>query len=428
MSTSISNSINNSGQHAQVKDQLMPKGMGMPIHARHAGDPPETLGVLVIGADFQALGVIRALTEAGVPTFLLANERGIAWYSRFARRKARNLDLLNDDRAGVEFLVELADSQSMRGWVLACVDDDSVEFLARNHEQLSQVFQVPVPGWESSEHFFKKNLSYQKALEAGIPVPAQYDASSLERLKKQKIIYPVVLKPSFKKDYYDKTKVKGILIESEEQLEKEYEEMLSLIPPSQIVVQEFLAGGTKNLFSYAALFDGEHMLQGMAVRRIRQHPMDFGHATTYAMAADIPELEQHAAKFLKAVGYRGVAEVEFMLDERTGEYKFLEMNGRFWGWHSLTHRAGLNLPRDLFRMLLGYEVYRDEVDHSARWMRLLTDLPTLARETWRRKMSPLTWLKDFFSRPGMAVWSWRDPLPFFVEVLIAPYLWWKKGF
>ena len=117
-----------------------------------------------------------------------------------------------------------------------------------------------------------------------------------------------------------------------------------------------------------------------------------------------------------------------MYDERAGEYKFLEMNGRFWGWHSLTHRAGLNLPRDLFRMLLGYEVERDKVNPHASWMRLLTDVPTIIQEKWRRRISIAEWIKDFRSRPGLAVWSWRDPAPFVVELLMAPYLWWKKGF
>ena len=242
---------------------------------RRAGSPPATLGVLILGADFQALGILRALAEAGIPSFLVATEPGIAAYSRYAKRKASRSKLFHVGEAGAKYLLELARDESLEGWTIACVDDDGVEFLARNHSRLSQRFELPVPDWSRSEKFFKKSLSFQVAQKAGIPVPRQYDASSLESLRRQQILFPVVLKPSFKKDYYDKTKVKGILVSSSEELVSEYNQMLELIPSSQIVVQEFLPGGTQNLYSFAVLFDGEKVLQGASVRRLQAAPHGF---------------------------------------------------------------------------------------------------------------------------------------------------------
>ena len=261
-----------------------------------------------------------------------------------------------------------------------------------------------------------------------MPIPKCYIAHDLQELLAQSIDFPVVLKPSFKKNYYEKTKLKGILVNDRQQLEREYTKMNTLIPESQIVVQEFLSGGPENLFSFAALFDGQEILQGMSVRRLRQHPMDFGHATTYAEACELPELRRFAELFLRASHYRGVAEIEFMFDPRTQEYKFIEMNGRFWGWHGLTFRAGLNLPQDLFRMLLGYTVAPVQPDLQATWTRLITDIPTIAQQTWRGGVSTWACCRQLLARPMDAVWSWRDPLPFIHEVAIAPYLWLKKGF
>jgi predicted ATP-grasp superfamily ATP-dependent carboligase len=63
--------------------------------------------------------------------------------------------------------------------------------------------------------------------------------------------------------------------------------------------------------------------------------MDFGHATTYAVTVDIPELEILARRFLRAMGYYGLSEIEFMQDDRDGRYKLIEMNPRTWGWHTL---------------------------------------------------------------------------------------------
>ena len=256
-----------------------------------------------------------------------------------------------------------------------------------------------------------------------------YRSDSIDDLLTQELVYPLVLKPTFKKDYYDKTNDKAVLIKDQSELIRQYEAMNRLIPSSQILVQEFLRGGPQNLYSFAAIFDGQDIVAGMSAIRLRQHPMDFGHATTYAEVREMPILEEQATKFLRALGgYRGVAEVEFMFDDRSGQYKFIEMNGRFWGWHALTMAAGLNYPHTFYRTLMNQKTQRLSPNLNAKWMRLLTDGPTVLREVFTGRMSIVTYLRSLSGRKGYAVWSWRDPMPFVVEVLLAPYLWWKKGF
>lgn len=387
----------------------------------------QTKGVLLIGADFQALGVVRALNEAGIPVFLLEQERGIAWASRYVSRRKSKCDLLTDP-GSVDWLLELAKTEKMQGWPIFCVDDDTVEFLAKNHETLSTSFVLPVPKWTTTQKFFEKNQSSVVASECGIPVPIEYPSSSLEELLASEIQYPVILKPTFKKNYYSATNDKAIFVPDEATLIREFQAMNQLIDTNQILVQEFLTGGPRNLFSFATIFDGRNVVSGMTGHRIRQHPMDFGHATTFAISEDNPELEELATRFLRALNYRGVAEVEFMFDEQTGTYKFIEMNGRFWGWHGLTRAAGLNFPEALFKTMLGQDSPRVQPRIGATWVRMLTDTPTVLREVIRRRMSPSILVQTFFSKSHDAVWSWKDPIPFLVECAIAPYLLWKKGF
>lgn len=386
-------------------------------------------GVLLIGGDFQAVGVMRALASEGIPCFLLAPERGIAVHSRHARRQARKYDLLDDPYA-VTYLKSLAERERLEGWVVFCVNDETIAFLAKRHAELSQTFVLAVPPWEIAQNFYEKDKAYALAESCGISIPRQYKADQLESIIEANPVYPLVLKPSFKKNYYEKTGNKAIRVNSEAELRREYAAMRKLIPSSQIVVQEMITGGTQNLFSYATLFDGERIVSGLAAARLRQHPMDFGHATTYAEQRDNPTLEQLATKFLQALKYKGVAEIEFMLDERSGNYKFIEMNGRFWGWHVLTQVAGLNFPADLFHLMLGHEIKRpNPTVKDARWMRMITDVPTVMREVVLGRMSiRREYLPTLTARKGFAVWSWTDPLPSVVEILMAPYLWLKKGF
>jgi predicted ATP-grasp superfamily ATP-dependent carboligase len=385
-------------------------------------------GVLLIGADFQAVGVMRALAAENIPCFLLASERGIAVHSRHARRQVRKYDLLEDPDA-IAYLKKLAESEGLVGWVVFCVNDETIEFLAKNHAELSETFVSAVPPWVIAQNFYEKDKAYALADSCGIPIPRQYTSESVDCIVNANPDYPLVLKPTFKKNYYDKTKNKAILVKDESELRLQYAAMRSLIPASQIVVQEMIEGGTRNLFSYATLFDGERIVSGLAAARLRQHPMDFGHATTYAERRENDELEQLATRFLRALKYKGVAEVEFMLDEKSGKYKFIEMNGRFWGWHVLTQVAGLNFPADLYRLMLGLPVkWEKPTVQDARWMRMITDVPTVLREVVRGRMSVREYWPTLTARKGFAVWSWSDPLPSIVEVLMAPYLWLKKGF
>lgn len=384
-------------------------------------------GVLLIGADFQAVGVARALAEEGIPVVLLETEAGIARYSNAVSSRISKRDLLTADDS-VSYLLELADTHSLHGWSIFCVNDETIEFLAKNHAELSSVYKLAVLPWDITQRFYEKDQAGYAAAQAGIPIPQVYPSGSLEELLSSDPQFPLVLKPTFKKNYYDKTNDKAILVKDRDSLVQEYESMNQLISTNQILAQEFLPGGTKNLFSFAAVFNGESVLAGLSSHRIRQHPMDFGHATTYAVSQDIPELEQLAIRFMKQIGYRGVAEVEFMFDERTQQYKFIEMNGRFWGWHMLTRYAGLNYPATLYRMLNGIETERLVPKNHTTWVRLLTDIPTVLREAVRGRMSVTRVLQSLASYRTDAVWSWKDPAPFLMEALMAPYLWWKKGF
>ncbi len=387
----------------------------------------KTAGVLLIGSDFQAVGVARSLAAQNIPVVLLETEAGIARYSNAFTQRIVKRDLLTAPNS-VDYLLELASEHSLEGWAIFCVNDETIEFLAKNHAALSDKYLLSVMPWSTSRMFYEKDLAGAAAARAGIAIPRVYPTASLEQLLESNPEYPLVLKPTFKKNYYDKTNDKAVLVTDRKSLTREYQAMNHFIPSAQILAQEFLVGGTKNLFSFAAVFDGEKVVAGLSAQRLRQHPMDFGHATTYAESRDMPQLEELSTRFFKEIGYRGVAEVEFMYDERTNQYKFIEMNGRFWGWHLLTFIAGLNYPVALFRILNGLEVVRDAPKINATWVRMLTDVPTILQESIHGRMSVGTLMQTITNHHHDAVWSIRDPLPFLMEASMAPYLWWKKGF
>ena len=156
--------------------------------------------------------------------------------------------------------------------------------------------------------------------------------------------------------------------------------------------------------------------------------MDFGHATTYAETVDIPELEESTKKILGAMGYHGLSEVEFMLDPRDGRYKLIEINARAWGWHTLAIGAGVDLPYLSYQDMLGAEVKQNGFDKDAKWIRLMTDIPTTLGEILRGRMRINDYITSLKGKKQFAVLSITDPLPFITEILLLPYLWKKRGF
>ena len=195
-----------------------------------------------------------------------------------------------------------------------------------------------------------------------------------------------------------------------------------------MLIQEFIPVGPKHLYSFCPFFKDGKVVASIMARRARQHPMDFGQATTFAETVDIPELEVMGKKFLEKINYYGLAEVEFMFDIRDMQYKFLEVNARVWGWHTLAIIAGIDLPYMLFRDVNGHPVRLPLKRNDVKWIRLITDVPIVVMELIKRRMSFMEYGQSIKGKKGFAVFSLGDPLPFYAEILMIPYLWIKRGF
>ena len=86
-------------------------------------------------------------------------------------------------------------------------------------------------------------------------------------------------------------------------------------------------------FSYCAFFRNREAVGKMVVRRRRQHPLLFGRASTYVETVNVPLLEELSERFLRAIDYYGLVELEYKLDPRDSKYKLLDVNARTWGYH-----------------------------------------------------------------------------------------------
>jgi predicted ATP-grasp superfamily ATP-dependent carboligase len=161
---------------------------------------------------------------------------------------------------------------------------------------------------------------------------------------------------------------------------------------------------------------------------LRQHPREFGRAATYVETIEHPEIEELSERFLRAINYYGLVEVEFKQDPRDGRFKLLDVNARTWGFHSISGPAGVDFPYLLYADQRGIQVERNRARPGVGWLRMVTDLPTAASDLWDGELSLRSYWDSLRRTHSESVFCLKDPLPSVAEVLMLPYLVTKKYF
>jgi predicted ATP-grasp superfamily ATP-dependent carboligase len=385
-------------------------------------------GAIVIGGDFQGLGIVRSLGRCGIPVCVVDDEYSISRFSRHVGRVVQVPDLRDQERT-VDVLLKIGRAYDVDGWVLYPTRDETVSAFARHRLQLEERYRVPTPDWETIRWVYDKRFTYQRASELAIPTPRTWfrDDGNVE-LADMDFSYPVVIKPAIKEEFLYATRAKAWRADSPRELTRLYERAAQLVGPSQVMVQEFIPGDGAQQFAFCAFFRNGQALASMAVCRRRQHPPECGRASTFVQTVEIPELEALSEKFLSSIDYYGLVEVEYKRDVRTGEYKLLDVNARTWGYHSLGLRAGVDFPYLLFADQLGLPIERTRAKPGVSWIRMLTDFPTAVHELLGGRLGLGAYARSLRQVDVDAVFSAEDPLPGLAEIALVPYLVLRRGF
>lgn len=382
----------------------------------------------MIGGDYQGLGIVRSLGSQGVPVFVLDDEYSIARYSRYST-KFISLPDLHDARKTVDSLIEIGKRQGLEGWVLYPTREELVAACSHHRAELSEVFRVPTPDWETVKWAWDKRNTYRLAQELGIPAPVTLYPESVEQLTQlNNLEPPFVIKPAIKEHFFYATKAKAWRANSHSELKTLYQKASELAGNGEIMVQELIPGGGSRQFSYCAFFRNGEAVGKMMARRRRQHPLEFGRASTYVETVDVPILEELSERFLRAINYYGLVEVEYKLDPRDSQYKLLDVNARTWGYHSLGARAGVDFSYMLYCDQVGLSVSVSKGRPGLAWVRTVTDIPAALMAIRSGDTSVKGYLRSLKDCNVDAVFSARDPLPGLAEVVLIPYLAIKKGF
>ena len=385
------------------------------------------IGAVVVGGDYQGLGIVRSLGQQNVPVYIIDNEHSIARFSRYATRTFAVNDL-RDEKQTVDTVLEIGRREGLEGWVLYPTRDETVAAFARYRPLLSEFFRVPTPNWDSIQWVWDKRNTYRLARELAIPTPRTWNPLQLEDLDRIDGDFPLALKPAIKEHFFYATKAKAWRANNRSELRELFERASAQVQPGEIMIQDLIPGGGTQQFAYCAFFKEGRAIGSMVARRSRQHPPEFGRASTFVETVDMPVLEEMSERFLRAINYYGLVEVEYKLDPRDGQFKLLDVNGRTWGYHTLGASAGVDFPSLLFADQMGEPLACSRAKTGVKWVRLTTDVPTGVLEILRGRLNLGSYLRSLGSCHCEAVFSARDPLPGLAELALLPYLFIKRGF
>ena len=372
-------------------------------------------GVIVLGGHVQGYGIVKIYGKNNIPSIVIdTTDICIARHSKYCIRflKSAYDTLLKD-------LITLANGYTFSDWLLIPTDDYYVRILSQNKEILSRYFKVSVDSWSTIENFFNKRLTYPLAQNVGVTIPQTFFPGSEQDLKQvySPDSFPCIIKPAVMLDFYRHFKKKVFVCNSTHELTLNYKRALEIIKPEEIIIQEIIPGNSENQFSVGVFAINGKIINCLVARRKRQHPIDFGNATTFAETVNIPELVVYAERIIKAVKFTGICEVEFKYDERDTLYKFLEVNPRTWKWHSIAEKAHVPFLINMYKYFYHGNPIVARSFNDAAWRDILTDMPIIIN-----MISKGVFNKSNNRNIEHAVFNISDIKPFIFQLLYLPYL------
>ena len=360
----------------------------------HSGIP-----AVVVGGSLNALGVIRSLSQAHMPLFVVESTRqAAACWSRYCRFVAtptlKGAPL-------VETLVELGRRLGSRP-VLILTSDEAVDTVSSARSEVEPLYRISLPSADIVHALADKTKFQLLAEREGFRVPRGVAVSDIDECSRIGLLTaPLVLKPADKTLVLADVAERAVRVETLADAQRVARRMLRHAP--RLIVQEWIDGPETEIFFSLFSCDSNGRLLGLFPgRKLVCSPPMIGNTAVCAAAPEAAaELTAQTLIFIERVSYRGIGSLEFKRDSRTGEFVIIEPTvGRTDWQEEISTLCGVNLPLLTYRAEIGIPSLAPPslVPEAAAWRSSLGFQPPhgLLREK--------TKLVDGFLR-------WADPLP-----------------
>ena len=384
-------------------------------------------GAVMIGGDYQGLGIVRSLGRRGIDVVIVDDESSISRHSRYATGWMKVSDLRTDEQT-VEALLDLARVRDVKGWVVFPTREETVAALSRNRDQLLEHFRIPTPAWSVTKWAWDKRNTYRaggRARDSGSARMASSDRGGPGGDRRSAAVRD---QAGDQGAFLLRHQVQGLACRTRD-------ELAASLPRSGVAGRRSRGHGpgadSRQRRDPAALL---RVLQGGRGAcehggaapapapgrvRARQHIRPDGR---------VPEIEELSERFLRSIDYYGLVELEYKYDPRDG---LRQAPGR--------QRAhlGLSQPRAACRGRLPIPaVCRSggasrRRSASARGRHVVGppgDRPAdSGRRAARRRLDWRAYMRSLRVFDVESVFSRDDPRPGLAELALLPYLAVKRG-
>ncbi|HLH39037.1 MAG TPA: hypothetical protein VKX39_07805 [Bryobacteraceae bacterium] len=358
------------------------------------------------------LGVTRTLGRLGIPVFNVDGNRWCpAFFSRFSKgRFLHDLDAAPECES-VEALAALARRIGARS-ILIPTTDGAARFIADYADALRRHFIFPPQPPELIRALLSKKEMLALARRYSIPAPAAIFPQNRAELldAPDRIGLPFIVK-GVRADIWNRASRSKVLVRTRPQ----FRTLCELIPDAvvpELMLQEYIAGKEDTVWMFNGYFDARSSCRAAFTgRKLRQCPAYTGVASL-AVAEKNPAVEDAAGRFLKSIGYCGIADIDFRYDARDGRYKILDVNPRAGSTFRLfVSENGMDVVRAMYLDLTRQDIPDSPMLSGRKWMVEDLDIAASLRYAHEGALGFIDWLKSLRGIDELSFFAWDDPGP-----------------
>jgi predicted ATP-grasp superfamily ATP-dependent carboligase len=359
------------------------------------------------------LGIIRSLGRLGVPVYPMVEDRlAPPAMSRYAAKSFLTRELSEQGHVRLGKLNE-AGQRLGRPTILVPTDDSGAVFIAEHAGSLARWFLFPRIERDLPRRLANKRDLYQLCTNLGIPCPETNLPNCLDDVREfiESARFPVVIKAP--EPFRLPQGVLSVrIVESAKRLLALYEDAAAA-GINDLFLQEFIPDHCAEDWIFHGYANPETGYQvSFTGRKLRSYP-PFAGSTTLGVAERNDELIQQTERFLKAVRYAGIMDLDYRLDKRDGRYKLLDFNPRIGAnFRMFADRDGLDVIRAQHLDLTGRTVRLTRGVQDRTFVVEPYDVLASLGYLRRNQLTLNEWWGSLGGRKETAWFSADDPVPF----------------
>jgi len=286
--------------------------------------------------------VCRSLGKRGIYTIVVSeHENAAAFRSRYCDEAHVVPDPHADLSGYINTLLGLAERDSVR--TIVPVREVDIYALSTHREAFAEHIATPWPSFGSLRQVQDRLALADAAEQAGVAMPETQACTEWQRWDQPTI---VKARYSLLADTFSESQPIGRVsgVPKTEYFNSDKKPDLDTVINRMghiPIAQEYV--DNTNEYGFFALYDRGKAVATFQHRQLRAYHYSGG-PSAFRESVSIPDLERAGRALLDSIDWHGLAMVEFLRDQESGEFKLMEVNPRFWSSLPFSIRSGADFP------------------------------------------------------------------------------------